>query len=96
LKKCNLFLCLNDDNTDLGSSLSKPPTKEKVAFFQLYSSLGELIHKRWALIRIIAVMILGIGIGMVYLGMPLAVGNLEFNIYLAVVFNASMEIPSCV
>jgi len=28
--------------------------------------------------------------------MPLAVGNLGFNIYLAVVFNASMEIPSCV
>jgi hypothetical protein len=41
-------------------------------------------------------MIIGIRIGMVYLGMPLAVGNLEFNIYLAVVFNASMEIPTCV
>jgi hypothetical protein len=44
----------------------------------------------------ISVMILGIGIGMVYLGMPLAVGNLGFNIYLAVVFSASMEIPSCI
>jgi len=33
---------------------------------------------------------------MVYLGMPLAIGNLGFNIYLAVIFNASMEIPSCV
>jgi OCT family organic cation transporter-like MFS transporter 4/5 len=42
----------------------------------------------------IAVMILGIG--MVYYGMPLAVGNLGLNIYLAVVFSASMEIPCCV
>ncbi|PNY12990.1 solute carrier family 22 member [Trifolium pratense] len=29
---------------------------------------GELFHKRWAIIRMIAVMILGIGIGMVYFG----------------------------
>jgi hypothetical protein len=33
---------------------------------------------------------------MVYYGMPLAVGNLGFNIYLAVVFNALTEIPAYV
>ncbi|XP_058745670.1 organic cation/carnitine transporter 3-like [Vicia villosa] len=86
----------NDDNVNLASSLPKPHTKEKNSIFRLYSSIGELFHKRWALIRMIAVMILGIGVGMVYFGMPLAVGNLGFNIYLAVVFSASMEIPSCV
>nr|KYP39421.1 Solute carrier family 22 member 5 [Cajanus cajan] len=51
---------------------------------------------RWALKRMLAIMVLGVGIGMVYFGMPLAVGNLGFDIYLAVVFNALMEIPSCV
>jgi len=83
-------------SVDLASNLPKLPPKEKVSFFQLYSSIGELFHKRWAVIRMIAVMILGIGLGMVYFGMPLAVGNLGFNIYLAVVFSASMELPSCV
>ncbi|GAU34151.1 hypothetical protein TSUD_66290 [Trifolium subterraneum] len=87
---------VDDDLVNLASSLPKPPTKEKVSIFQLYSSIGELFHRRWALKRMIAVIILGIGIGMVYLGMPLAVGNLGFNIYLAVVFSASMEIPSCI
>ncbi|XP_050920113.1 organic cation/carnitine transporter 3-like [Lathyrus oleraceus] len=86
----------NNNNCNLASSFPKPPIKEKVSIFQLYSSIGELFHKRWALKRMISVMILGIGLGMVYYGMPLAVGNLGFNIYLAGVFSASMEIPSCV
>ncbi|KAL5062232.1 hypothetical protein RYX36_023969 [Vicia faba] len=77
-------------------SLPKPPTKENFSIFQLYSSVGELFHKRWAVIRMVAVMILSFGIGMVYFGMPLAVGNLGFNIYLSVVFSASMEFPSYV
>ncbi|KAK7314168.1 hypothetical protein VNO77_39380 [Canavalia gladiata] len=80
----------------LDGRLPKVDVKEKVSFFQLYASIGELFKKRWAVIRTVAVMVLGIGVGMVYFGMPLAVGNLGFNIYLAVVFSALMEIPSCV
>nr|POE96813.1 organic cation/carnitine transporter 3 [Quercus suber] len=38
--------------------------------------------------------ILRFGIGMVYYGMPLGLGNLSFNLYLSVTFNASFEIPS--
>ncbi|KAK2354099.1 organic cation/carnitine transporter [Trifolium repens] len=94
LKRVSSEESANDDNVNLASSLPKPKTKEKKSFFQHYSSIGELFHKRWALKRMIAVMILGIG--MVYYGMPLAVGNLGLNIYLAVVFSASMEIPCCV
>ncbi|XP_058745672.1 organic cation/carnitine transporter 3-like [Vicia villosa] len=86
----------DNNNGNLASRLPKPPTKEKVSIFQLYSSIGELFHKRWALKRMIAVMILATGIGMVYYGMPLAVGNLGFNIYLVGVISASMEIPTCV
>lgn len=80
----------------LATGLPKVEAKDKVSFFQLYASIGELFKKRWALVRTVAVMVLGIGVGMVYFGMPLAVGNLGFNIYLAVVFSASMEIPSCI
>ncbi|CAK8561097.1 unnamed protein product [Lathyrus sativus] len=96
LKRVSSEETANDNSVNLASSLPKPPTKENFSIFQLYSSVGELFHKRWAVIRMIAVMILGIGVGMVYFGMPLAVGNLGFNVYLAVVFSASMEFPSCV
>ncbi|KAK7327313.1 hypothetical protein VNO80_31555 [Phaseolus coccineus] len=75
---------------------SEVKKKEGVSFFQLYSSIAMLFRTSWAPKRMVAVMGLGLGIGMVYFGMPLAVGNLDYNIYLAVVFNALMEIPSCV
>ncbi|KAK7317276.1 hypothetical protein RJT34_01358 [Clitoria ternatea] len=77
------------------ASLPKAPAvKQGSSFFQPYSSVAELFKTSWALKRMVAVMVLGLGLGMVYFGMPLAVGNLEFNIYLAVVVNASIEIPS--
>ncbi|CAJ1978194.1 unnamed protein product [Sphenostylis stenocarpa] len=69
--------------------------KEGVSFSQLYSSIAMLFKTSWATKRMVSVMGLGLGIGMVYFGMPLAVGNLDYNIYLAVVFNALMEILSC-
>jgi len=78
------------------SLIEAPVNKQKTSIFQLYSSIAELFARSWALKRMVAVMVLGIGIGMVYFGMPLAVGNLGFDIYLAVVFNGLMEIPSCV
>ena len=78
------------------SLLKVPAAKQKSSIFQLYSSIAELFERSWALKRMVAIMVLGLGIGMVYFGMPLAVGNLGFDIYLAVVLNALMEIPSCV
>lgn len=59
-----------------------------------YKSMKDLFAKRWAMKRTLTVMVLGFGIGMVYYGMPLGVGNLGFNIYLSVLFNALLEIPS--
>ncbi|KAI5332516.1 hypothetical protein L3X38_022645 [Prunus dulcis] len=58
-----------------------------------YKSMKDLFAKRWAMKRTLTVMVLGFGIGMVYYGMPLGVGNLGFNIYL-IMFNALLEIPS--
>ncbi|KAK7313946.1 hypothetical protein VNO77_39153 [Canavalia gladiata] len=87
-----------ENGTNLTTTLlvKAPPKNKKPSIFQLYSSMTELIERSWALKRMVAIMVLGLGIGMVYFGMPLAVGNLGFDIYLAVVFNALMEIPSCV
>ncbi|XP_058734735.1 organic cation/carnitine transporter 3-like [Vicia villosa] len=76
--------------------IEAPVNKQKASVFQLYSSIAELFGRGWALKRMLAVMVLGIGTGMVYFGLPLAVGNLGFDIYLAVVFSGLMEIPSCV
>ncbi|KAL2326525.1 hypothetical protein Fmac_025583 [Flemingia macrophylla] len=85
-----------ENGSNLTGRLLKVPAKQKSSFFQLYSSIAELFERRWALKRMLAIMVLGLGIGMVYFSMPLAVRNLGFDIYLAVVFNAFMEIPSCV
>ncbi|KAI5332517.1 hypothetical protein L3X38_022646 [Prunus dulcis] len=60
----------------------------------IFSSMKTLFEKTWAFKRILAVITLGTGIGLVYYGMPFVVGNLGFNIYLSVMFNALSEIPS--
>ena len=58
------------------------------------STIKMLVQKRWAFRRLLLVMVIGFGVGMVYYGMPLGLGNLSFNLYLGVVFNALSEIPS--
>ncbi|MCD9560172.1 hypothetical protein HAX54_018657 [Datura stramonium] len=60
----------------------------------LYSAIKMLVEKNWAFRRLISVMLIGFGIGMVYYGMPLGVGNLPFNLYLSVTLNALSELPA--
>ena len=60
----------------------------------VYSSIKMLVQKRWTFKRLLLVMVIGFGVGMVYYGMPLGLGNLSFNLYLSVTFNALSEIPS--
>ncbi|KAL5813331.1 hypothetical protein ACOSQ3_028281 [Xanthoceras sorbifolium] len=59
-----------------------------------FSSIKDLFRRRWARHRILALCILGFGIGLTYYGMTLGIGNLGFDIYLSVVFNGLLEIPS--
>ena len=59
-----------------------------------YSAITILVQKKWAFKRLSPVMVIAFGIGMVYYGMPLGLGNLPFNLYLSVTFNALSEIPS--
>ncbi|CAN6896135.1 unnamed protein product [Brassica oleracea] len=60
----------------------------------VYDALRILVKKPWSLKRLLAVMAVGFGIGMVYYGMPLTLSNLNFNLYLGVVFNALSELPA--
>ncbi|MED6187787.1 hypothetical protein PIB30_079823 [Stylosanthes scabra] len=83
----------NGGDAKLASSLLELPSKQE-AFSNsdgMYSSIGRLFGKNWSLKRISAVMVLAFGVGMVYFGMPLGVGNLGFNIYLGVALNALLE-----
>ena len=67
---------------------------ETTTDLHLYSVIGILMEKRWALRRLSAVMSVGFGVGMVYYGMPLALGNLPFNLYWNVTLNALSEVPA--
>ncbi|XP_019057491.1 PREDICTED: organic cation/carnitine transporter 2 [Tarenaya hassleriana] len=60
----------------------------------IYAAVKILVQKRWALRRLSAVMAVAFGIGLVYYGMPLALSNLNFNVYLSAAFNALMDLPA--
>ncbi|KAL1291379.1 hypothetical protein HN51_059910 [Arachis hypogaea] len=60
----------------------------------LYCALKILLQKKWSSRRLWTVMASGFGIGLVYYGMPLGLGNLSFNLYLSVTLNALSELPS--
>lgn len=54
----------------------------------------SLWSARWARWRMILVMAVGVGIGLVYYGIQLNVENLNFDLYFTVALNALMEIPA--
>ncbi|ERN14918.1 hypothetical protein AMTR_s00032p00186620, partial [Amborella trichopoda] len=60
----------------------------------VYSAMKILWEKKWAFRRLLAIMVVNFGVGLVYYGMPLGAGNLDFNLYLSVTFNALAEFPS--
>ncbi|KAG8363076.1 hypothetical protein BUALT_BualtUnG0006900 [Buddleja alternifolia] len=67
---------------------------EKPQEHDIYSALKILVKKSWALRRLVATMVVGFGISMVYYGMPYGLGNLLFNLYLCVALNAISEFPA--
>uniref|UniRef100_A0A7N2LJG5 Uncharacterized protein n=1 Tax=Quercus lobata TaxID=97700 RepID=A0A7N2LJG5_QUELO len=59
-----------------------------------YKLMKELFKRRWDLQRVLASMVLGFGIGVAFFGMLFGVQNLGYNIYLSVIFNGSLLLPS--
>jgi MFS family permease len=60
----------------------------------VFDTLWEMWERPWALRRLAAIMTASFGIGVVYYGMPLNVGNLGSSLYLSVAYNALAELPS--
>ncbi|KAF8103105.1 hypothetical protein N665_0188s0061 [Sinapis alba] len=60
------------------------------------SSIMDLFTRRWAFRRIVVVMIIIFGLGMMYYGVPLAVRDIKVNIYLSEALNAMVELPTFV
>ncbi|GJN11368.1 hypothetical protein PR202_ga29554 [Eleusine coracana subsp. coracana] len=56
--------------------------------------LRAIAERPWATRRLAAIMTASFGIGMVYYGMPLNVGNLGSSLYLSVTYNALAELPA--
>jgi OCT family organic cation transporter-like MFS transporter 3 len=62
----------------------------------VFATLHSMWRRPWALRRLAAIMTVSFGVGTVYYGMPLNVGNLGSNLYLSVTYNALAELPSSI
>ena len=78
----------------LDSHLSSIPLRGEISNVNPYKLMKELFKRRWALQRVLATMVLGFGIGVAFFGMLFGVQNLGYNIYLSVIFNGSLLLPS--
>ncbi|KAF5752980.1 hypothetical protein HS088_TW01G00898 [Tripterygium wilfordii] len=85
-------------NPALLSQLSKldKPLEGETSKPNHWSMIKKLFKKKWALQRMVGLLVPGFCIGLGYFGMALGVGNLDMNLYLSVTLNALLEIPSCV
>lgn len=66
----------------------------KIKETDIYSAVKILSNKGWALWRLAVVTAAGFGIGMIYYGLPLGLGNMSFDLYLSVTLNALAEFPA--
>ncbi|CAN8233677.1 unnamed protein product [Cochlearia groenlandica] len=60
------------------------------------SSIMDLFIRKWAFRRIVVVMSIMFGLGMMYYGVPLAVRDIKVNVYLSETLNAMVELPTFV
>ncbi|PIN02105.1 Synaptic vesicle transporter SVOP and related transporters (major facilitator superfamily) [Handroanthus impetiginosus] len=60
----------------------------------IFSTAKILLNRGWSCRRLVAVMVVAFGVGMIYYGMPLGLGNLPFDLYLSVALNALSEFPA--
>ncbi|KAK0595909.1 hypothetical protein LWI29_010998 [Acer saccharum] len=96
MKTLESLSTLNDIKLRMSSALYVGRKTSKVDVDDRFSSIKDLFGRRWARRRILALIIIGFGIGLTYYGMTLGIGNLGFGIYLSVVFNGMIEISSFV
>ncbi|KAF8080811.1 hypothetical protein N665_0921s0005 [Sinapis alba] len=71
------------------------PSKEIPEQAHRYT-LKDLFIRKWAFRRTLVVMIIMLGSGLSYYGVPLAVRDIKLNIYLSEALNAMVELPTFV
>ncbi|KAK7344472.1 hypothetical protein VNO77_14115 [Canavalia gladiata] len=81
-------------HSDLNLAISNMSLEQEIWNVDLYSALKIMLQKKWSLKRLMATTAIGLCIGLVYYGVPLALEILSFNLYLSVTFNAMTEIPA--
>lgn len=60
----------------------------------IFSAAKILLKRGWSCRRLLSMMAVGFGIGLIYYGMPLGLGNLSVSLYLSVTLNAVSEFPA--
>ncbi|KAJ4831579.1 hypothetical protein Tsubulata_051385, partial [Turnera subulata] len=87
----------NDKTMNLITALSNAPILEQESGnVDTFAAFRILFQRKWAVRRLSILLFMVCGIGTVYYGMPLNLGNLSFNLYLSVTLNALSEIPASV
>ncbi|KQK15764.1 organic cation/carnitine transporter 2 [Brachypodium distachyon] len=87
-----LHACVMHQEEDAAAASDSSSSSSSV-----FAALHSMWERPWALRRLAAIMTASFGIGMVYYGMPLNVGNLGgSNLYLSVTYNALAELPSSI
>ncbi|XP_078166265.1 organic cation/carnitine transporter 2-like [Carex rostrata] len=71
-------------------------TDKAKRYSEAFSSMKELVTTRSTLLKLLAIMMAGFGMGMVFYGMPLLVGSIAPNLYLSMVYNAVADLPASV
>ncbi|KAK3232370.1 hypothetical protein Dsin_004251 [Dipteronia sinensis] len=59
----------------------------------VFSSLKVISSRKWSCQRILTLMVVAFGTGLVFYGVTLGIGNLNFDIYLSGIFNGLLDIP---
>lgn len=85
---------ITQSNLNLAIDNMTPQEEENNSNVDLFHALKMLCQRKWSSRRLLLIMTIGFGLGVVYYGMPLGLGNLSFNLYLSVTFNALSELPS--
>ncbi|KAG9439024.1 hypothetical protein H6P81_019189 [Aristolochia fimbriata] len=80
--------------SDFSGLINFCPEEETARDASVFSAMKVLWEKRWTFRRLLVIMVVSFGVGLVYYAMPLAVETLDFNLYLSVTFNALSELPA--
>ncbi|CAF1926108.1 hypothetical protein HID58_065042 [Brassica napus] len=78
----------------LESLISKLPLEQETVEALPRYSIKDFFFRKWAFRRILVVMVILFGMGMSYYGVPLAVRDIDVNIYLSETLNAVVELPT--